>query len=105
MFLITCYNRSVANTNFKCEPFLNETLLFMAIIENLRDFLLPVRILYLANITRLLVWNQGKIAIIKWVYFDVLKNALYFGVFKSCMQHKMKLFILMRPSCWLKAEI
>lgn len=60
------------------------------LIENFEGFSASSQILYLTNITRLLVWNQGKIVIIKWVYFGVLKNALYFGVFKSCMQHKME---------------
>lgn len=40
---------------------------------------------YYQILPNILVWNQGKIAIIKWVYFDVLKNVFYFGVFKSCM--------------------
>lgn len=48
---------------------------FRGIFEGI---LFSVRILYLTNITRLAFWNWRKITIIKWVYFGIFKDALYF---------------------------
>lgn len=37
--------------------------------------------LYVTNITRLEFWSQGKITIIKCLYFGILKDALYFDYY------------------------